>query len=312
MPRMSSVYPSGWFHIGWSADLRRGEVRPIRWFERDLVLFRGESGAARVLDAHCPHLGAHLGHGGKVIGDVLRCPFHGTCFDGRGEVTRAEPRLLAEFPKENLRTRAWALEEAGGMLFLRHGDAPAFPRLPELDGVSGAEAEPWVPFRRGTWKVRASFRDLVENSTDVMHFVTVHGFKSGAVRDVVIDGSSFRYTIELSVAVPLLGDLDTLSEVEYHGLGIILLRPKQARSRFRFLQTVTQLDREHITTTMTLYIQRRDWLRDLPMNLALWHYNCRSLAEDFRIFEHKKRVAHEPANDTDRAIAGWYAQFFSD
>src|SRR3546814_7634074 len=27
-------------------------------------------------DPYCPHLGAHMGHGGKVCGEHLRCPFH--------------------------------------------------------------------------------------------------------------------------------------------------------------------------------------------------------------------------------------------
>lgn len=41
-----------------------------------MVVFRTESGVANVFDAYCPHLGAHLGIGGKVIGDCIECPFH--------------------------------------------------------------------------------------------------------------------------------------------------------------------------------------------------------------------------------------------
>ena len=29
------------------------------------------------MEAHCKHLGAHIGHGGKVVGDCVECPFHG-------------------------------------------------------------------------------------------------------------------------------------------------------------------------------------------------------------------------------------------
>ena len=61
-------YPRGWFVIGVSTELAPGDVRPIRYFGREMVLYRSESGAAIVHDAFCPHLGAHLGHGGKVIG----------------------------------------------------------------------------------------------------------------------------------------------------------------------------------------------------------------------------------------------------
>ena len=35
----------------------------------------------------CPHLGANLGVGGKVIGNTVECPFHKWTFDGAGCVT---------------------------------------------------------------------------------------------------------------------------------------------------------------------------------------------------------------------------------
>src|SRR5437773_202151 len=77
-------FPTGWFQVAYSDELPAGTVTPLRYFGRDLVLFRGEDGAARVLDAHCPHLGAHLGYGGKVEGCAIRCPFHAWKFDGQG------------------------------------------------------------------------------------------------------------------------------------------------------------------------------------------------------------------------------------
>ena len=61
-----SPYPTSWIQIGWSHELRRGQVRAVRCLGRELVLFRGEDGRVRVVDAYCPHLGAHLGVGGSV------------------------------------------------------------------------------------------------------------------------------------------------------------------------------------------------------------------------------------------------------
>ena len=40
-----------------------------------------------VQDAFCPHLGAHLGHGGTVDGCEIACPFHGWKFDADGNNT---------------------------------------------------------------------------------------------------------------------------------------------------------------------------------------------------------------------------------
>ena len=68
---------TGWFMVGWSAEYQRGDVRPLRYFGEDLVAYRDDSGELHVLSGHCRHLGAHIGHGGKVVGDCVECPFHG-------------------------------------------------------------------------------------------------------------------------------------------------------------------------------------------------------------------------------------------
>ena len=40
-------------------------------------------GIVRIVDAYCPHLGANMAAGGKVVrSDCLECPFHGWKFDG--------------------------------------------------------------------------------------------------------------------------------------------------------------------------------------------------------------------------------------
>lgn len=49
----------------------------------ELVAFRTEDGVANVTDAYCPHLGAHLGIMGRVVGDCIECPFHGWRFKGK-------------------------------------------------------------------------------------------------------------------------------------------------------------------------------------------------------------------------------------
>src|SRR5277367_7101993 len=77
--------PNGWFAVATSDELRRGEVRPLRAFGRDLVMFRTASGQPAVLDAHCAHLGAHLGKGGRVVNETIECPFHRWRYDAGGQ-----------------------------------------------------------------------------------------------------------------------------------------------------------------------------------------------------------------------------------
>src|SRR5512144_666111 len=80
--------PNGWFMVAYSDEVSAGKVLGLRYFGEDLVAWRGEDGAAHVMDAYCPHLGAHLGYGGRVEGCELVCPFHWWRFGADGANTR--------------------------------------------------------------------------------------------------------------------------------------------------------------------------------------------------------------------------------
>ena len=71
--------PFGWFQVAYSSDLEPGQSKPLSYFGQELVIFRTEAGVPKVLDAYCPHLGAHLGYGtnengggGRVEAQVSR------------------------------------------------------------------------------------------------------------------------------------------------------------------------------------------------------------------------------------------------
>ena len=109
---------TGWFMIGWSAEFPVGEVRPLRYFGEDLVAYRDESGELHVLSGHCRHLGAHIGHGGKVVGDCVECPFHGWRWgpDGTNRYIPYQP----DTPNRALRLRVFPVREQYGCVFVWH------------------------------------------------------------------------------------------------------------------------------------------------------------------------------------------------
>src|SRR5471030_77422 len=59
---LTEGYPMGWFAMCYSDELAARQVKPVRYFGKELVVWRGEDGQARVLDAYCRHLGAHMGY----------------------------------------------------------------------------------------------------------------------------------------------------------------------------------------------------------------------------------------------------------
>ena len=62
---------TGWFQLGWSDTVPPGELVSVTVLGHGLVARRTLAGNLVVTDAHCPHLGAHLGMG-CAVGDGLR------------------------------------------------------------------------------------------------------------------------------------------------------------------------------------------------------------------------------------------------
>ncbi|MFZ0834429.1 MAG: Rieske 2Fe-2S domain-containing protein, partial [Mycobacterium sp.] len=79
-----SVDEPQWWHLDSLENIKPGKVHRYTIDDAELIARCDASGAVRVYDAFCPHQGAHLGFGGVIDRDCLRCPFHGLYFDAAG------------------------------------------------------------------------------------------------------------------------------------------------------------------------------------------------------------------------------------
>lgn len=181
----TTTYPRGWFVIQFSDELAVGDVKPIRYFGKDLVLFRGENGVARVFDAFCPHLGAHLGHGGKVAGDAIVCPFHAWKFGADGKCVEIP---YAKRVPPQAKVACWHVDERDGMIFLWNDADGLGPEwaLPDLSATLAG----FSPWNHSVLEIATHPREIIENIVDTAHFMPVHG----------TDAKSFRNTFEGHVA----------------------------------------------------------------------------------------------------------------
>jgi 3-ketosteroid 9alpha-monooxygenase subunit A len=107
-PQVLPPFPTGWFAIAYSADLKSGEVTTTTFCGQEVVVFRDSSGRPAVLDAYCPHLGAHLGHGGTVSDEGIRCPFHGWLWSPEG---RCVDMPYGGRISPGAKTRSWPVTE---------------------------------------------------------------------------------------------------------------------------------------------------------------------------------------------------------
>lgn len=125
------VYPNGWFSIIASRDVPRGQARSVNVLGEHFAVFRGEDGKAYVLDAYCPHMGANIGVGGRVIENCLQCPFHGWTF--RGEDGKCVDIPYAKKVPEFAKTKQWPTCEGNGQIMVwYHAEGSEPTWMPEI------------------------------------------------------------------------------------------------------------------------------------------------------------------------------------
>jgi phenylpropionate dioxygenase-like ring-hydroxylating dioxygenase large terminal subunit len=124
-----------------------------------IALFRTSNGEPAAVSDVCPHRRLKLS-AGEVIGDLLRCKYHGWTFDkcGNGE-SPAAPKLTAC-------TASYAVREAHGLVWLKsRASSPVFPTI---------EAPGFFPICTLEHTVPAPLELAVDNFNEIEHSGTVH------------------------------------------------------------------------------------------------------------------------------------------
>jgi len=306
------AFPDGWFSVGPSTTVGPGEVKPLSYLGCDLVAFRGDDGVARVFDAHCPHLGAHLGVGGRVCGDGIVCPFHGWQFDGDGHAVHV-PNLDRRPPR--VTAKAWDVCERNGQIFVWHhasGDAPTYDVRPYRDdGVT------WTPWRVSSYRVRIGLQDLTENIIDRSHFLTVHDMAAPDDDrfEVTFDGPSMCVDQHIKVTAIADGGFEVHARSTTCGPGIVAVEVRE--SGLDMLTYITQTPVDDQITEITLSFSMVA-LEDEAATEAIAEMNDQvtnaQFTQDVPIWENKVYRERPPLTSVDGPIPQyrrWFRQFHS-
>lgn len=300
--------PFGWYAVARSRELPPAAVRTLRLFDRELVLFRTAGGEAALVDAYCPHLGAHLG-GGTVRGECLRCPFHGFEFQTDGRCARTPYPSHRPPPRALLPTLP--VRERFGMVlawYAADGRAPGW-EPPAIDPAG------WTDFRVTDFHFRGHPQEVSENSVDLGHFGVVHGYSDArAVERPVIEGHLLRarYAVERSLAfvgLPLRARMEFSAEV--HGLGISLVRAEVRRLGvdLRLLVLPTPVDASHVHLRIASSVKRTPLLPFTWLVQAVLHNGYRSdVAADVPVWQTKRYLPRPALADGDGPI-GLYRRY---
>ncbi len=157
---MLPEWPDTWYVVARSKDIQKGGIFDHSIAGRPFVIFRAESGTLTALDAHCPHMGAHL-RAAKVMGERLRCALHHWTIDKQGI-------LYSHADCKQNRARTWHVAERFGLVFLfaGAGDPPALPCPADMDQFE------WLPGKPVTFQT--DWYALMINGFDVLHMLTIH------------------------------------------------------------------------------------------------------------------------------------------
>lgn len=323
MARYSLPIPFGWYGVGFTADLAAGDVKPIKYFGRDLVMFRTESGEAKVLDAFCPHLGAHLGHGGKVVGESIACPFHGWQFNGAGRCTAVPyagnmpPKVAGD--KEAIRT--YPTVECNQVIWCWYHPDRAEPTY-DVDVLEEFSSDDWEVDERVEWIFSSTMQETGENTIDNAHFVYVHDAVEMPDSKITMEGVR-RQTL-LDAKMPAMredGTMDDSGRLDDVNLLTINIGPGQSYNRLRgALNAVihgvtTPIDQNNVRVSFTFMKPKNLNLGQQMLVLGAKSELINQVNHDIPIWENKAYLENPTLCDGDGPIhqyRKWFRQFYAE
>ena len=302
-------FPNGWFQVAYSDELNTGDVLPLQYFGKHLVLWRDDNGVARVMDAFCPHLGAHLGYGGRVEDNCIRCPFHAWRFDGEGQCVEV-PYADKIPPLAKLDT--WHVHEGNGLIMVWHhiGGLPPQWGLPTISeyGTSG-----WTDYTRRRWKVRSHNQEMGENAVDSAHFKYVHGTPEQPSTRADINGHIFIAKSPVNYTTPQ-GTVEGGIESTNYGFGFGTVR-FTGLVETMLVSSVTPIDGEYMDVRFSFMVKKLGSAdATAGVGKAFIAEIERQLGQDIPIWEHKVMKMRPVLCDGDGPIGvyrRWAKQFYS-
>jgi len=305
-------YPFGWYVVAYSDELSVGEVKAVRYFGKELALWRGEDGKARMIPAYCRHMGAHMGHGGKVHGNNLECPFHAWRYDGEGAVKEVP---YSEMVPMNVREPCGGLPtgEVNGFIWMWYhpdGGAPkwALEVMPETSDPS------WTAYDRFEWYVHSPLQLIAENAADTAHFKYVHGTATYPDAKLTFNGHLRSGLVHAKMGTPK-GEVD--GEIANYSFG-----PGQSSTRFRGISEtllvagLTPVDRDLVHVRFA-FTQPKEQAEGPGAGLAraLIRDIVKQFDQDKVVWDRQRFVAQPILAHGDGPIGAfrrWYYQFYAE
>jgi phenylpropionate dioxygenase-like ring-hydroxylating dioxygenase large terminal subunit len=173
--RRIGAHPDYWYPLAWSHELKTGRTLGRAFAGEPIVLFRGASGKVFALEDRCAHRQVPL-HLGVVVGDELKCHYHGWTYDACGKCVNVPYLGSVRLPNG---VKSYPAREVDGLIFVFPGDPSlAESRLPTRLGASQRTD---YKTRRLNRQVACHYTFMHENLFDMNHQF-MHRKQMGSIR----------------------------------------------------------------------------------------------------------------------------------
>ena len=299
--------PFGWFAVGMSDDFQPGDIKTMRYFGTEFVLWRGADFQLRAVDPVCPHLGAHLGVNSTVEGNDLRCPFHHWSFNGEGQVTDIPYAKVIPPKLKKGCVKKWRVEESDNVVYVWYHPRDIEPlwelaKLPPCQ--TGTE---WVLSETHEWVVNIHIQEITENGQDHAHFAAVHGVPGAPSAEFKLEGYSRRNTVQAEMNTPrgpMQGKIDMCAT-----------GPGQSMTEFTdvtnvlMAQQLTAIDSGHTHQRWQLYHAAGISDGNMRVTKARMRDLVKQVTQDMPIWANKKNLVQPLLVEGDGPLMAYRAQY---
>ena len=161
---------NAWYIAAEPQELESGAVGRTILGER-LVIFRTASGVLGALQDRCPHRLAPLSLG-KVVGENLRCAYHGAEFGADGRCTKVPGQSVA--PRAAA-VRSFPVLQRHGYVWVWMGEPDhAVDESTIPDGFAPSGDPKWIGCYGRFESIKADYRLINDNLFDITHAEFVH------------------------------------------------------------------------------------------------------------------------------------------
>jgi len=314
------TFPRGWFMV---ADAEKVTSTPlsVRFFGKDLVLYRGASGKVYMVGAYCPHMGTHIGRnttsfivtqGRHVEGESIRCPYHAWKYGPDGV---CEEIPYSKVIPQKARLDCYPVVERYNAVFYWHdpeGQPPDYelPAIPEWDDPKWVR---WHFDNLGSMSLHPV--EVVDNICDLQHLLPIHAGHTGYFENEIRGHKVWqRYGGRHDV----LGVNGPISEFNtfYTGPGILISRFLGDNDSMMFI-THTPIDDGSVYVwhaTLTKIADRLPTEDDVKAARQYQELSRGAFAQDFEVWSNKRPCLQPMQLPTDGNFAKvrmWYRQFYN-